>query len=403
VVPRLRIGGQLGSLSVAGEAYFALTPSCLMGGIRFQAVFVEGGLRAAFLAYADFVMAWAPFAYKAEMGVALAISYNFSGSAESGGGLTLKLELYANLQISGPPLAGTATISSGIFCITVAFGTRRPDSVEVLGWDQFKTQLLPPAGADQPDKQALCAIRVTEGTVREIKDANGKTTHRIVNPHELMIETDSFVPCSTVTLGVGKGASSSPEDAAPVFGIRPMAVEPTPMAVEPERRTKLRSVHTVEIKHRGNDKSDLFVPVRLATKNFPEALWSPVKEDDSPKSPGLIKNVPSGVVLKVRATTPEQKHALGPIPAEKFKYSSIPKKIVFAERRLPSSKEVSGSAFEEDLGQKMEKRQKSIRTYLESWGQSRSWNKFEAKLLTREDAAEHFQVLPRPVRLGTEL
>jgi hypothetical protein len=59
VVPRVGISAKLSdALSIMGEAYLALTPSCLMAGLKLAAVFETENLKAAFVAYADFLIAW---------------------------------------------------------------------------------------------------------------------------------------------------------------------------------------------------------------------------------------------------------------------------------------------------------------------------------------------------------
>ena len=51
------------SIVIKGEAYFALTNTCVMAGGRLEAAFDAGGLRAWFIAYADVLIAWDPFQY----------------------------------------------------------------------------------------------------------------------------------------------------------------------------------------------------------------------------------------------------------------------------------------------------------------------------------------------------
>ena len=74
---------------------------------------------------------------------------------------------------------------------------RKPDPLE---WDPFQNAFLPKADP-KAEHALLSTIRITEGLVREVKRENEAVTYRIVNPHELMIETDSVVPCSEVQRG----------------------------------------------------------------------------------------------------------------------------------------------------------------------------------------------------------
>src|SRR5205807_166790 len=54
-VPRLGINWPMDKLSIKGEAYFAITPSCIMAGGGLEASYKDGSLEASFSARADFL------------------------------------------------------------------------------------------------------------------------------------------------------------------------------------------------------------------------------------------------------------------------------------------------------------------------------------------------------------
>jgi hypothetical protein len=395
VVPRLAIRGQLDKLSVAGEIYLAITPSCVMGGVRFAAVFEGDGLRAAFLAYADFLMVWAPFHYDARIAIALSIRYQPFGNDASGGGCTIKIELGANLQLRGPPLAGIATVTYWVFSFTIRFGAQEDLTPPPLTWPEFQTRFLPPAATGGKAETALGTIRLTEGILREVKDDAGNTKYRVVNPYELMIETDSVVPCSTVSVG---GTPLTGLPARPV-GIRPMAA------------TELVSTHKVDIlKKTGREPgavSAKFKSVGRPTKNFPEALWSPQAATDAPPTADrmMIENVPSGVVLRVAPTNPE--HSLGPFDTKLFQYDRFSKNIVLNDDRLPPGRKIgSGVDFVKELKalSDSKERRKTIRDRLVAAMPTRvpPWNDIELSK-TPANPREQFQALPRCSTLGSRL
>ena len=65
VVPRLGFHWAVSdAVVVKGEAYFALTSSCVMAGGRLEVSYNEGGVYASFVAYADLLVAWDPFALR---------------------------------------------------------------------------------------------------------------------------------------------------------------------------------------------------------------------------------------------------------------------------------------------------------------------------------------------------
>jgi hypothetical protein len=369
-------------LSFAGEAYLAITPSCVMGGLRFEAAFAAAGLQATFLATADFVVAWAPFHYDARIGIAISITYQpLAGDDATGSALAIKLEIGAELHVWGPPFAGIATISFGVFSASVEFGEQGVAKPKRLEWVAFKTQFLPPAGAGEP---ALVTIRVAEGVLREIKNDKGEVTVRLVNAHELRIETDSVVPCTQVSLGTHKTAGGDP------VGIRPMGA------------TKLVSTHDVSIHKRTSRGGNLtlepvaarFEPVRWTTKNYPEALWSPGEAPSTPQA-GMIKGVPAGVLVRVQPTLPE--HRLGPFNSRVFAEELIPGTIALSDQLPPSRAPAPDLAAALAGGASLQSR---VRDHL---ARRRSgWN-LGACSVTQATLAEIFQAPPQCAALGSPL
>ncbi len=323
VVPRIGIRGQLSSyLAVGGEAYFALTPSCVMAGIKLEAVFAASVLRAAFVAYADFVVAWAPFYYDAKVGMAIVVSLQLWR--------TYKLEISARLHVWGPPFAGTAEVTLWIISFTVEFGERSAPAPAKLKWPEFQKAFLPSSGA-KAEQVVLGTLRITEGLVREVKlkiDNDKETVYRVVNPHELMIETDSAVPCSEVSAGKSIHSAKTP------IGIRPMGAK---------QLTSSHSVTIERVKAPGSsvpaqafDFDKTFRVVQVSRKSYPEALWSASEQSDKPGR-GMITDVPAGVALRVQPTVPQ--HRVGPFPIQQFAYEPIPdKKIHWAmAQQIPAA------------------------------------------------------------------
>jgi len=398
VVPRVGIRGQIDRLTVVGEAYLAITPSCVMAGQRLEAVFETDVIVVAFVAYADFLIAWAPFHYDARIGIGISVALQELRS--------FKLEVFASLHIWGPPFAGIAEVMLATLSFAVEFGDQSKAKPDPLEWDQFQKAFLP-----SPDSNGngggLSTIRITEGLVREVKREKEKVAYRIVNPYELMIETDSVVPCSEVGLagldlrlmsllndvsriptsgknliivaavnnvlhfrffdGDGKvvvdtDEKSLSEQAWQIKKLREQLKSLWPpheltwsdkervitavtsivghtrlagvtsqrsaarIGIRPMAATALKSSHLVSIKRNGVGVEPRFKPVQWSRKNYPEALWSDKAATGKPDA-GMIKDVPSGVVLRVGPTEPTCR--LGPFLIEKFQYEEIkPKKKI---------------------------------------------------------------------------
>ncbi|KEP70001.1 hypothetical protein DL1_21105 [Thioclava dalianensis] len=142
-VPRLKIGYALGPLSVSGTAYFALTPALLMAGIKMNAVFEAGPIKAWFDAGFDILIAWQPFQYQAGTYVSIGVAVDI-------GLFTLKLQAGADLLIWGPEFGGKADVDLDVVSFSIAFGAA-PSPAQPVGWSNFRDSFLPP---DSPAPKA---------------------------------------------------------------------------------------------------------------------------------------------------------------------------------------------------------------------------------------------------------
>ena len=172
-----------------------------MAGVRLSAVFRSGDFSAWFEAHADFLIGWAPLHYEAEVGVRIGAAFVLRIGSLSA---TLSFELSALLPIWGPPFAGEAYVDLGIVAFTVPLGDQSASrETPKLGWEEFRKQFLPP----QP-----LGVSIAAGLIEERKGKNG---YIIVNPSELRLTVESFVPITASTVTPDK---TSVKD----LGIRPM-------------------------------------------------------------------------------------------------------------------------------------------------------------------------------------
>jgi hypothetical protein len=278
-VPRVGFNWQLPEcgVTIKGEAYFALTPSFIMAGARLSAVFRSGDFSAWFEAHVDFLIGWAPLHYEAEVGVRIGAAFVLRIGSIA---FTLSFELAANLRIWGPPFAGEAYIDLGIVAFTVPLGDRAtPRVAPAISWPEFRETFLPP----EP-----LAIAVVAGLVAEIA---GKPGFIIVNPSELCLAVQSFVPIVSLD-GAIAAASDEVESAPPTLGIRPMA--------KTELRSNLHLAFSREVDGKLVGQEGNVVRRQLRS-SVPEALWSsepmPKAGPDATLSANVIKDVPMGVQI----------------------------------------------------------------------------------------------------------
>ena len=253
---------------------FRLDPSYIMAGGRLSAVFRAGDFAAWFEAYANFLIGWAPLHYEADMGVRIGASIRAPRRLPA---WSLSFEIGATLRIWGPPFAGEAYINLGIIAFTVPIGDRSaPQGPKELTWPEFKTAFLPPA--------PLTAT-ITGGLIREHTGTDA-TKAAIVNPSELCIAVDFFIPITTTA------AFGLPPTADDRIGVRPMGKGRlvSSLAGELVSRTP---------RHPPAALQEPSLPIR---KSVPKALWSrdlmpdprtvaTLPETESQPIPGVLTGV----------------------------------------------------------------------------------------------------------------
>lgn len=289
-VPRVGFDWQLPEWGVVikGEAYFALTTSCIMVGGRLSVLFRAGSIRAWFEAYADVLIGWAPFHYDIAIGVRIGVAFVMDFGAVS---TALSFELGAALQLWGPPFAGEVYVSLGFISFTVPIGDRSaPRAATPLTWPQFANTFLP-LDDRTPGQQKYRPLRVSivAGIVSEHKSGDpGIERYVIVNGSDLLVSAESLVPITTLEADILPGVTGTTKE----LGIRPMG--------RPSFDAKLKLSCT----RRASDGS---APVpqpmisKAILKNLPEALWSPTPVPDARLqneiSSRVIENCLMGVQL----------------------------------------------------------------------------------------------------------
>jgi hypothetical protein len=139
------------SLSITGEAYFAITPKVCMGGVRIRASLCLGALRAWFDAYADFLINFAPFHFQATGHVSVGISFSMSVWFVT---VSISAEIGATLTLAGPPLGGTVHVDFWVFGFDIEFGSQGTPEDPLLIRDFWKLVLQ----AETPPKDAKAGI-----------------------------------------------------------------------------------------------------------------------------------------------------------------------------------------------------------------------------------------------------
>jgi hypothetical protein len=259
-VPRLGIQWQVTSeLVVNAELYFALTPTCIMTGGRLVAVYTTKTVRAWFIVYADFLIAWRPLRYRTEAGIRIGAEFDL-------GSILVRVDLQARIRIWGPPFAGQLDIDLGFLVASITFGAI-DTGAEPIDAIEFKKAFLP---ADA----GVLAARIESGLLREEGGhANGRgaaapASVRIVTAHALTLAVESLVPVTKIAFTNNNKAIDHVSARAHDLGVRPMA------------SATLRSTLTLKIVsvHNGDGREE--EPITLRTPRLelidlmvPDALW----------------------------------------------------------------------------------------------------------------------------------
>jgi hypothetical protein len=340
VVPRLGLEFSLGPLKVLGQAYFALTPSMFMAGVRLTATFEAGPVRAWFDAGVDFLISWAPFHYDARAWVTI-------GCAVDLGLFTLSVQIGADLHIWGPAFGGEALVDLDVVSFTIAFGAPQAPPAPV-GWNTFATNFLPPpepapaAPAIAPRAMTAAAApapvpNIVKATVTAGMIAQADGLDWILDPDQFRILTSSTIPANHArwTVSAADTADLPNTPASYHLGappaVQPEAIVPPPaqmrlqldygtvtssadavwapvLNIAPMNEQAVKSYHTVTLlksDHAGQYTqyvTGVTVAPQLTASNT--ALWGDQTGD--PNDPRLIAATLTGFAISPVPRTPGQ-------------------------------------------------------------------------------------------------
>lgn len=324
-VPRITLGYAIGPFQASGSAYLALTPSMFMAGIRFDATFKAGPVKAWFTAGVDFLIGWAPFLYEADAYVNIGCSVDL-------GLFTLKINIGADVIIWGPPFGGKAHVDLDVVSFTIGFGSSAPVSTPV-SWANIEDNFLPKTGNDavpapktmrmarmmapstapaplkaDPEPTANVTASVAVGLLK--KDYDGYDW--IVDPNKFEIITATTIPANQAKWATGSDdAFDIPNDPSD-YGTSPVDVSKHPylelatgtetysksevwnpnINVKPMKLTDVQSIHTITLlkaDSNGNFNDYLntvaIEPVLGASNT---ALWGDPNAADDANTPELL-------------------------------------------------------------------------------------------------------------------
>lgn len=251
-VPPVQLSWRLNEhFFIKGSAYFALTPSALMVGGGLEASYQKGDVQACYKIEANFLVAWQPFFYTADVSVEIRASATINLWFTR---KTISVNVGASLSIWGPPFAGRAKFEVGPISIEITFGDGSYPRPKALSWFEFQKSLL-------PKKEEVCSISISDGLLNKIEE--GKQESWIVNAKELVLVTQSAIPSSGVEItDIKENSISNISERNTEIGIRPMGV----------RAKEFEATYKISVFRDGTLVNQEF-NYQPIYKNVPSAVW----------------------------------------------------------------------------------------------------------------------------------
>lgn len=318
-VPRVALNWRISKqLIIKGELYYALTTSAIMAGGKWEVLFKTSIVKVTFVLWANMLIAWAPFQYAIDMGITIRIEARIKIAFVR---VHFNFEMSVQLHLWGPPFAGEIYVDWTIFSFTIPFGNHKKTKPQNLKWHKFATGFIPQKkeGSNAPVARVAATnvnghqsvsnidpinITISNGLI-EVK---GKEKFSVVNPYQLGISIESFIPVSSLKINgkqlpketVMKSAigNSNYSKRELQIGIRPCGFTAKDVTFNMNVKVMLGG-KTLKI----DDLSYI-----CSAKGVAEALWGATASKNNNNNPGtskVITNVLSGVELLSKKKTKE--------------------------------------------------------------------------------------------------
>lgn len=222
-VPRLGFNWRVSDrVVIKGEAYFALTSSCVMAGGRLEATYQKGSIRAWFATWADILVGWDPFRYDFEIGVTVGASWTTKVCFIKCVHLSFSVSIGADLRLAGPALHGSVTVHLAVASVTFDFGDETSKPTYLPAWTDFAAKYL--AGP------APVGVRVERGVLRaagsgEAPDGSVERPWRVTG--ELALVTETRMPADRYAVSGGAPLSAA---GAAALDLAPLGPDATGIA-----------------------------------------------------------------------------------------------------------------------------------------------------------------------------
>jgi Family of unknown function (DUF6603) len=289
-------------VAIRGFCYFALCPSAIMAGGGLSVVYQLGGLRAWFIAQADFLVQWKPLYYDIAISVSIGVALRIVIGVIR---INLSVELSAALQLHGPPLGGIARVSLYIVTVEIEFGEAKRVPAPLLWESNDSEKSFAKAFLPNPK---ITTLTITDGLLKGSKQ--GETTLSFVAPQKLAFSARTLVPATAVRFN---GEPPKDKEGKPLALPQPKVNgRATELGVRSMGKSAFYSLIDVSLIPSGDASADAakylnqYIEISLVTKSVPLALWGkPIADADKSKPPvakeQMVDDALVGIEIKTKA------------------------------------------------------------------------------------------------------
>ncbi|KAE8356853.1 hypothetical protein BDV28DRAFT_41599 [Aspergillus coremiiformis] len=325
---RLGISWQFAkSISISGQAYFAITPKVCMGGGRLDLQLSLSPLYAYFNAFIDFLINYKPFHFIAEGGISVGVKFTLDLWLVT---IKISVQIGARLYIKGPPIQGRVHVDFWVFGFDIDFGAKDANVPDPLSIDEFIDVVCQ---SDTPGAYAIAGLLDT-GSTGEV--TAGPEAHVFAVEEGLFPEEDIQSSPSregwviTPTMFVFSISCKFAIKEVNVVTVTPggQRSEPTsksynePLHAKPMQANNIGSVLNVSIQRKGTSVKEKFTDpvwddIEEIYSDIPDALWGAYNPSSDPSRVKNHKDLLNGTSKKtVRRMTGVRIACPGPMCSE---------------------------------------------------------------------------------------
>jgi len=337
VVPRLGFRWNLFEVvQIKGENYFALTNTCVMAGLRLELTYGPDWLQLWFTAHADFLASWDPFAFQADVGIAVGARFRVEACFIVCVHIEISVSVGAELHLEGPPLHGTVTVDLAVTSVTVPFGDQTPPVAPPISWDAFRLKYLQSDSAET----LPVGVQVSRGLLAPDPPGGEVAPGTETQPWKLAPEwsflTETRMPVRAVTFVDAGNLRTWAANPANPFATFNVSAQTYDLDIAPMYKENVASTHRVFIEQLRGGAWQRFVAADLDQDRFRiEPRFGQVSQATfelfSGSPPAAANTLPAvlGLVLtgicELRSNTPDV------VPIAKLRDATNPRPLPFAQ------------------------------------------------------------------------